>query len=97
MLQHRVADLYRQWSKASHYLDSVLETLDAAPAETLTRQARQLKYLSGITGRRMALDVLQLHGAIGFQDETPISHYAKRIFDNDLLLGNADHHLGCLL
>lgn len=97
VLQHRVADLYRQWSKASHYLDSVLEALDAAPAETLTRQARQLKYLSGVTGRRMALDVLQLHGAIGFQDETPISHYAKRIFDNDLLLGNADHHLGYLL
>lgn len=97
VLQHRVADLYRQWSKASHYLDSVLEALDAAPAETLTRQARQLKYLSGVTGRRMALEVLQLHGAIGFQDETPISHYAKRIFDNDLLLGNADHHLGYLL
>jgi acyl-CoA dehydrogenase len=52
------------------------------------------KHLSGVVGRAIAFDVLQLHGAIGLQDETPISHYSKRLVGNDLLLGSADTHLG---
>lgn len=94
VLQHRVADLYRKWSRAQHYLDSVLARLDSSGLDGLQADAHKLKYLSGVMGRQLALDVLQLHGAIGFQDETPISHYAKRIFNNDMLLGNADFHLG---
>lgn len=94
VLQHRVAELYRQWSKSHHYLDSILARLDSAGLGSVYGDAHKLKYLCGVVGRHIALDVLQLHGAIGFQDETPISHYAKRIFNNDVLLGNADFHLG---
>lgn len=93
VLQHRVADLYRQWNKVHHYLDAILARLDGAAPATALADAHKLKHLCGVVGRRMALEVLQLHGAIGFQDETPISHYAKRIFNNDVLLGNAEHHL----
>lgn len=93
VLQHRVADLYRQWSRAHHYLEAVLERLDGAEPDAGLADAHKLKHLCGVMGRRIALDALQLHGAIGFQDETPISHYAKRIFDNDVLLGNAEYHL----
>ena len=31
--------------------------------------------------------MLQLHGAIGLQDETPISHYAKRMMASATVLG----------
>ncbi|MGE8319827.1 MAG: acyl-CoA dehydrogenase family protein [Comamonas sp.] len=93
VLQHRVADLYRQWTKTHHYLDSVLKQANDAAPDVGLADARKLKYLCGVVGRRIALDVLQLHGAIGFQDETPISHYAKRIFNNDMLLGSSEHHL----
>ena len=59
-----------------------------------TRGVSAAKHLCGTAGRAIALDVLQLHGAIGLQDETPISHYSKRLVGNDLLLGNASTHLG---
>ncbi|MNY75434.1 hypothetical protein D3C86_2147070 [compost metagenome] len=52
------------------------------------------KYAAGLAGRAIALDGLQLHGAVGLQDETAISHYAKRLMANDVLLGDATFHLG---
>lgn len=97
VLQHRVADLFRQWNKSRHYLDEVLEAWPARAPQDGCSQASKLKYLCGITGRRIALEALQLHGAIGFQDETPISHMAKRIFNNDLLLGGSEQHLSRVL
>jgi len=50
--------------------------------------------MAGRAGRSIALDTLQLHGAVGFQDETAISHYARRLAANDTLLGDSVFHLG---
>ena len=52
------------------------------------------KHAIGTVGRDIGHDVLQLHGAIGFQDETAISHYAKRLIASDTMFGDAGHHLG---
>ena len=97
VLQHRLADLFRQWHKAHCYLECILDQEPRHTPAERWRQASKLKYLAGVAGRRIALDVLQLHGAIGFQDETPISHLAKRVFNNDLLLGSSEQHLARLL
>jgi acyl-CoA dehydrogenase len=51
------------------------------------------KWMTGKAARQIGHDVLQLHGAIGFQDETPISHYAKFLVSLDAMLGDAEHHM----
>ena len=33
------------------------------------------------------------HRALGFQDETPISHYAKFLVSLDAMMGDAEHHM----
>jgi len=51
------------------------------------------KWMAGKAARQIGHDVLQLHGAIGFQDETPISHYAKFLISLDAMLGDSEYHL----
>ncbi len=93
-LAHRVVDHYRAWNRARHLAQEAMAGwTTAAPAERKRRTAAA-KYMTGTAARAIAFDVLQLHGAIGLQDETPISHYSKRLVANDLLLGNAATHLG---
>ena len=51
------------------------------------------KWLAGRAARQIGHDVLQLHGAIGFQDETAISHYAKFLVSLDAMLGDSEYHM----
>jgi len=94
VLQHRMADHYRAWNGARHLVRQALEGWPTASQAERRRRVHAAKYLCGSVGRAIALDALQLHGAIGLQDETPISHCSKRLVGNDLLLGHADTHLG---
>ncbi|MGT2453597.1 acyl-CoA dehydrogenase family protein [Cupriavidus basilensis] len=94
VLQHRVADHYRAWSGARHLVRRALTGWHAALPGERRRRVSAAKYLSGMAGRAIAFDVLQLHGAVGLQHETPVSHYSKRLIGNELLLGNAAMHLG---
>lgn len=92
-LQHRVVDLYRAWSAARHLVMQAVAGWNSVPPDERTRRVSAAKHLAGHAGRAIALDGLQLHGAVGLQDETPISHYSKRLMANDALLGNAATHL----
>lgn len=94
VLQHRVAEHYRAWNNAHHLVRQALAGWDTVQPAERERRVSAAKYMTGIAGRSIALDVLQLHGAIGLQDETAISHYSKRLIGNELLLGNAATHLG---
>jgi acyl-CoA dehydrogenase len=51
------------------------------------------KWMTGKAARQIGHDVLQLHGAIGFQDETPISHYAKFLISLDAMLGDTEFQM----
>ncbi|MDW3681063.1 acyl-CoA dehydrogenase family protein [Cupriavidus sp. CV2] len=93
-LQHRVVDLYRAWSAARHLVAEAVAGWSTVPPSERSRRVSAAKYMVGHAGRAIALDALQLHGAVGLQDETPISHYSKRLMANDALLGNAATHLG---
>jgi len=94
VLQHRVVDHYRAWNHARYLVQQAMAEWDTAPAAERARRVSAAKYMTSTAARSIALDVLQLHGAIGLQDETPISHYSKRLIGNDLLLGDAARHLG---
>ena len=51
------------------------------------------KALVGPLGKRLALDAIQMHGAMGMTDECRVGHYAKRLIVNNQLFGDAAHHL----
>ncbi|PIF77701.1 acyl-CoA dehydrogenase [Variovorax sp. 54] len=93
-LQHRVVEHYRLWGQARTLVREAAQGwLSVSPQERV-RRVSAAKCAAGLAGRAIALDSLQLHGAIGLQDETAISHYAKRLTANDVLLGDATFHLG---
>ncbi|MCA0239945.1 MAG: acyl-CoA dehydrogenase family protein [Proteobacteria bacterium] len=94
VLQHRAVELFRLWTQARSLVREAAAEWDSTPAEERRRRVSAAKWMCGRAGQAIALDTLQLHGAIGLQDETPISHYAKRLSANDTLLGDATHQLG---
>lgn len=92
-LQHRVVEHLRRWVDARTLLrEAAAGWTSASPVERTQRLAAA-KWLAGRAGRAIALDTLQLHGAIGLQDETAVSHYAKRLTTNDMLLGDSTQQL----
>ncbi|ASC67128.1 acyl-CoA dehydrogenase [Achromobacter denitrificans] len=93
-LQHRVVDHYRNWSHARALLNEAIAGWDTASPPERAMRISAAKWMAGRAGRGIALDSLQLHGAVGFQDETAISHYARRLVANDTLLGDSVFHLG---
>ncbi|WP_137921354.1 acyl-CoA dehydrogenase family protein [Hydrogenophaga sp. 2FB] len=93
-LQHRVVEHFRLWVHTRTLVrEAVVGWTSASPVERAQRIAAA-KWMAGRAGRAIALDCLQLHGAVGLQDETAISHYAKRLVANDTLLGDATQQLG---
>ncbi|AQV96168.1 acyl-CoA dehydrogenase [Cupriavidus necator] len=94
VLQHRVVDHYRGWHAARHLVREAVAGWHLVPPAERSRRVSAAKYMVGHASRAIALDALQLHGAIGMQDETPVSHYSKRLMANDALLGNASAQLG---
>lgn len=93
-LQHRMVEHYRNWSHASALLGEAVAGWDTASPPERAKRISAAKWMAGRAGRSIALDTLQLHGAVGFQDETAISHYARRLVANDTLLGDSVFHLG---
>lgn len=92
-LQHRVVEHYREWSHARVLVrEAAAGWTTASPVERAKRISAA-KWMSGQAGRAIALDTLQLHGAVGLQDETAISHYARRLVANNVLLGDATDQL----
>lgn len=93
-LQHRVVEHYRMWVHSRTLVrEAAVGWATASPAER-GRRISAAKWMTGRAGKSIALDALQLHGAIGLQDETAISHYARRLTANDTLLGDATTQLG---
>jgi acyl-CoA dehydrogenase len=93
-LQHRVAEHYRAWTNARALVREAALAWSGAPPLERARRISAAKWMCARAGRAIAMDVLQLYGAVGMQDETAISHFAKRLAADAVLLGDANHHLG---
>jgi acyl-CoA dehydrogenase len=65
----------------------------ACETASTSKAVSAAKWMTGRAARQIGHDVLQLHGAIGFQDETPISHYARFLVSLDAMLGDSEHHM----
>jgi acyl-CoA dehydrogenase len=91
-LRHRVVE----HCLALYNVRSLVRVAAAAFTEGaagVSKAVSAAKWMTGRAARQIGHDVLQLHGAIGFQDETPISHYAKFLVSLDAILGDSEHHM----
>ena len=92
VLQHRLVDVFIECEQFKSMVYMATMTRDASG--DVGKAAAALKVQLGKSGRVVGQSAIQLHGGMGMTDELPVSHFFKRLTMLDLMLGNADHHLG---
>ncbi|MFV3126802.1 acyl-CoA dehydrogenase family protein [Niveispirillum sp. KHB5.9] len=90
-LQHRAANLYAELELTRSAVEAALTALDEG-GEDIPVLASLAKALAGDTLRRMATEMIQLHGGIGMTDEHDAGFYLKRARVADMSFGNAAFH-----
>lgn len=93
-LQHKASDLYVQQELVRAVLAEAVRVLDdeATPPTERTLMASRFKARASDGGLRVAREVIQLHGAIGFTDEYDAGLYLKRALVLAAWLGNGSAH-----
>ena len=91
-LQHRMVDTLMACEQTNSLLlwTAMVNTAGDPDAR---KAISALKYQIGTTGRQVAQEAVQIHGAMGVTWELDIAHYFKRFTVIELLFGNADFHL----
>ena len=93
VLQHRVVGHFCGWLGTRNLVRATAEAWPQTIVTEREQAARAAKAVAGWAGKALALDAIQLHGAVGMQDETAVSHFAKRLVTNDTLFGDAQWQL----
>ncbi len=93
VLQHRVADMAIALEQLKSMACAAAMALEAKDASQRLRLVSAAKVLAGQLGRRIGLEAIQLHGAMGMTDECRVGHYAKRLIVIGQSLGDASWHL----
>ncbi len=91
-LQHRVADHAIALEQLKSMACVAALSLDAPTPAERTRGLAAARTLSAQLGRRLALDAIQLHGAMGMTEECAAARYAKRLLVDGTLFGDASFH-----
>lgn len=91
-LQHRVADQAIALEQLKSMACVAALSLDAADEAERTRGVAAARTLAAQLGRRLALDAIQLHGAMGMTEECAAARYAKRLLVDGALFGDAAFH-----
>lgn len=95
-LQHRAADMLMQIEKSRGMVVLAAESLTGATPADRRQAVAQASYIVQQAGRFVAEQAIQLHGGIGMTDDLDISHLFKRVYCNEMILGDAEHHLDTL-
>ena len=91
-LQHRVADHAIALEQLKSMACVAALSLQAGDETTRVRGVAAARVLAAQLGRRLALDAIQLHGAMGMTEECAAARYAKRLLANGVLFGDAAFH-----
>ncbi len=90
-LQHRAADMLGELELTRSAVQAALTAIDAGDAD-LPRLASLAKALAGRTFRKVAQEMVQMHGGIGMTDEHDAGLYLKRAQVADMTFGNVAFH-----
>lgn len=90
-LQHRAANLLAQIELTRSAVIAALQAMDRADADR-ARLVSLAKALAGKTFRKVAQEMVQLHGGIGMTDEHDAGLYLKRAQVADMTWGNEAFH-----
>jgi alkylation response protein AidB-like acyl-CoA dehydrogenase len=92
-LQHRMADMliHVEQARSMAYLASL--RADDQDARERRRAVSAAKVVVGQACRYVGQQAVQLHGGMGVSDETPVSHFFRRLTAIELTLGDSEHHL----
>ncbi|WP_313808812.1 acyl-CoA dehydrogenase family protein [Sphingobium sp.] len=95
-LQHRAVDMLMQLelSRSMAILAALSLDIDAGQR---SRNISAAKAQIGKSGRMIAQEAVQMHGAIGITAEYKVGHAFKRLTAIDALLGDRDYHLARLV
>jgi len=92
-LQHRSVDLFIQEQLSSAALNDALNALDDHPAETATAAAvSRAKARCSDAAALVTRQAIQMHGAIGFTEDSDVGLYVKRTMTLSAWLGNSAYH-----
>lgn len=96
-LQHRLVDMYMASELSSSMAYMAAVRLAEAGSGEISEEGRRAiaaaKVQIGRAGRLVGEESIQMYGGMGMTDETPITHYFKRLILIDTQFGDADHHL----
>lgn len=95
-LQHRATEMLHHVEKSRGMVILAAESLNGASAEERMRAVAQMGYIVHKAARFVGEQAVQLHGGMGMSDELDISHYVKRVYLNEMILGDADNQLEVL-
>lgn len=92
-LQHRYADMAIALEQSRSMACGAAAAVAEGDPLVRARVVSAAKALVGPLGRRLGLDAIQMHGAMGMTDECRVGHYAKRLLVVQQQLGDAAYHL----
>lgn len=90
-LQHRAAVLYGELELTRSAVETALRALDD-DSDSAPAQVSLAKALAGETFRRIAAEMIQLHGGIGMTEEHDAGLYFKRARATDVSYGDVAFH-----
>lgn len=91
-LQHRMVELYILEEELRAVIGAAWKLRPDAGAVRGRAIAGALAHAMTV-GRHVSHEAVQLHGGMGITDESPVSHYFRRLMVVNRLLGHRDAHL----
>jgi hypothetical protein len=89
VLQHRAADMYVSLELARSTVQYASMSLASTRSDSTA--ATRAKLQTGVAGRHISQEAIQLHGGIGMTDEYVIGHYVKRLVALEHVVGDVGH------
>jgi len=92
VLQHRMVDMFTACEEARSLLYRVLCSAGEDDLLEHKKDLHALKVITGLRGKRVGNEAIQLHGGMGITDELDVGHYVKRLMVLHSVFGDADYH-----
>lgn len=92
-LRHRFVDMEIMLAKAETMAAVAAAAVDAEDADDRSRIVATARYIVTRSAWKVSQEALQMHGAIGMANETPLGRYFKRLLALSLWFGDEDASL----